>query len=66
MDRKDIIHMAREAEFEESEIASMGDNFIRFANLIASNYQTKIDTLYDMYKQASRQRDELMYARGEK
>jgi len=35
--RDDIIRMAREAEFTASEIASMGDNFIRFAALVAAH-----------------------------
>ena len=37
MDREDIIRMAREAEFKDGEIAHMGDNFIRFANLVAAH-----------------------------
>jgi len=37
MDRKDIIRMAQEAEFEVGQIAFMGDNFIRFASLIAAH-----------------------------
>jgi len=37
MDRKDIIRMAQEAEFEVGQIAFMGDNFIRFAALVAAH-----------------------------
>ena len=37
MTQEDIIRMALEAEFKEGEIALMGDNFIRFAALIAAH-----------------------------
>jgi len=37
MDREEIICMAREAEFKDGEIAHMGDNFIRFAALVAAH-----------------------------
>jgi len=37
MTREDVIRMAREAEFTAGEIAHMGDNFIRFANLVAAH-----------------------------
>ena len=37
MTREDIIRMAQEAEFTAGEIAHMGDNFIRFAALVAAH-----------------------------
>jgi len=42
LNRDDIIRMAREAEFKESEIALMGDNFIRFAALVAAHEREKV------------------------
>ena len=54
MNREDIIRMAREAEFESGEIASMGDNFIRFAELVAAAKQEEIEsTLMRLHEQAA-------------
>ena len=36
MTQKDIIRMAREAEFSETELMHLGDNFFRFAALVAA------------------------------
>ena len=43
---EDIIRMAREAEFKEGEIAHMGDNFIRFAALVAAKQKEATDAAY--------------------
>jgi hypothetical protein len=43
MNREDIFRMAREAEFKDGEIAFMGDNFIRFAELVAAHTLANID-----------------------
>ena len=45
MTQDDIIRMAREAEFKEGEIALMGDNFIRFANLVAEHEREECATV---------------------
>jgi len=37
MTREDIIRMVREAEFTAGEVAHMGDNFIRFAEIVAAH-----------------------------
>jgi len=37
MTREDIIRMAREAGFTAGEVAHMGDNFIRFAEIVAAH-----------------------------
>ena len=46
MTRDDIIRMAREAEFKEGEIALMGDNFIRFAALVAAAERERLATKF--------------------
>jgi len=47
MTREDIIRMAQEAEFTAGEIAHMGDNFIRFAELVAAHEREECAKLCD-------------------
>ena len=50
MTREDIIRMAQEAEFTAGEIAHMGDNFIRFAELVAAYEREECAKLCDDQK----------------
>jgi hypothetical protein len=50
MTREDIIRMAQEAEFTAGEIAHMGDNFIRFAELVAASEREECAKLCDDQK----------------
>jgi hypothetical protein len=52
---KDVIEMAREAGFTEGELAFMGDNFRRFAELVRADEREKgqrwFDAVTAQYKQ---------------
>jgi hypothetical protein len=74
MNRDDIIRMAREAEFKEGEIALMGDNFIRFANLVAEHEreqcaklcEDEIERIRPLYSVTAENCTKVIRARGEK
>ena len=57
MTRENIICMALEAEFKESEIALMGDNFIRFAALIAAAERERLATKFMKIHNAQQHRN---------
>ena len=64
MNRDYIILMAEKSGFQRHEIHSKAEEFEYFAHLVATAEREankdRIETLYQMYKMASQQRDELM------
>jgi hypothetical protein len=54
---RDVIEMAREAGFTEGELAFMGDNFRRFAELVRAderkNLSAVLRQMHDAYSLAS-------------
>ena len=59
MTQEEIIEMAKQAGFEEHQ-AKFDTRFEPFARLVAAKKQDDIETLYVLYEQSCKQRDEVM------